>query len=131
MSGIDFAKLNRLQKAASGDMIFVCTPATKSTVHTSTARTRTVTVELQDALGNVHTWFTKDIATGVSIADASSAGTATIPSTTLSFVDGVASVVVSCDANTWAAADTDTLTVAQATIMGYTVAAKTSVETFT
>lgn len=117
-------------KAMSGDMVFVATPATKSTTVTSSAWTRTVIIELQSAAGEVHTWFNKAITTGVSIADTSTAGTATIPSTTLTFVKGRATVVVSGDAQSWANTETDTLTVAQATILGYTIASKTSVETF-
>lgn len=117
--------------AMSGDMLLSISPATKSTPHTSSAWTRTVTISLVDAAGDVHTWFNKAVATGVSIADTSTAGTATIPSTTLTFVNGVATVVISGDAQTWAAVETDTLTIANATIMGYTVTGGTSVETFT
>ncbi len=90
-----------------------------------------VTVMLKNASGDVHTWFNKAIATGVSIADTSALGTATIPSTTLTFTNGVATVVVSGSAHAWTNTETDTLTVTQATILGYTVASKTSVETFT
>ena len=67
----------------------------------------------------------------MSIADGSTAGTATIPSTTLTFSGGVATVVVSGDEAAWLDTETDTLTVTAATIMGTVVAAKTSVETFT
>jgi len=118
-------------KALAGDMVFVVTPATVAPAPRATAWTRTVVVELQTAAGEVHSWFDRAITTGVSIADTSTAGTATIPSTTLTFVNGKASVVVSGDAANWLNTETDTLTVAQATILGYTVAAKTSVETFT
>lgn len=118
-------------KAMSGDLVFVATPATKSTAHLHTSWTRSVVVELQTAAGEVHTWFNKAITTGVSIADDSTAGTATIGSTTLTFTNGRASVTVTGSAHDWLAGDTNTLTVAQATILGYTVAAKTSVETFT
>jgi len=118
-------------KAMAGDLVFVVTPATVAPVPRATAWTRTVTVYLKTAAGEIHTWFNKAITTGVSIADTSSAGTATIPATTLTFVEGKATVVVSGDAQAWLNTETDTLTVAQATILGYTVAAKTSVETFT
>ena len=118
-------------KAMSGDLVFVVTPATVAPVPTSAAWTRTVVVELQTAAGEVHTWFDKAITSGVSIADTSTAGTATIPSTTLTFENGRASVVVTGSAHAWLNTETDTLTVAQATILGYTIASKTSVETFT
>lgn len=121
--------LELMAKAMEGDMAFSVSPATVDRAATSAAWTRTVKIKLVDALGRTHTWFNKAIATGVSIGDTSSAGTATIPSTTLTFVDGEATVVVSGSAAAWVAAETNTLTVAQATILGYTVASKTSVET--
>jgi hypothetical protein len=117
--------------ALAGDMLFVVSPATVTPAPTSAIWTRTVIVELQNANGEVHHWFNKAITSGVSIANTSSAGTATIPATTLTFVDGKATVVVSGDAESWLNSETDTLTVAEATILGYTIAAKTSVETFT
>ena len=118
-------------KASAGDILFVVDPATVTPVPLSTAWTRTVTVTLETAAGEIHEWFNKAITTGVSIADTSTAGTATIPATTLTFANGKATVVVSGDAEDWLNTETDTLTVAQATILGYTIAAKTSVETFT
>jgi len=124
-------ELKLRDKALAGDIVFVVSPATVTPVPLSTAWTRTVTCELQTAAGEVHEWFNKAITTGVSIADTSTAGTATIPSTTLTFANGVATVVVSGDAEDWLNTETDTLTVAEATILGYTIAAKTSVETFT
>lgn len=93
--------LNVFQSALSGDLVFVVTPATLTSDATAAAWTRTVTIELQNAAGEVQTWFNKAITTGVSIAD-SSAGTATIPSTTLTFVNGVATVVVTGNTASWA-----------------------------
>lgn len=117
-------------KAMAGDMVIVVTPATKSSAAVSAAWTRDVVIEVQTAAGEVHDWLDKSIANGVSIADTSSAGTATIASTTLSLVKGRAVVTVTGSNNAWLAADTDTLTVAAATILGYALASKTSVETF-
>ena len=124
-------ELHKIALGMSGDLTFVVYPATVAPSPTSAAWTRTVRIQLEDQYGRVHNWFNKAITTGVSIADTSTAGTASIPSTTLTFVRGVATVVVSGDAEDWLNTETDTLTVAEATIMGYTVAAKTSVETFT
>lgn len=123
-------ELSVRDKAMSGDLVFIVTPATVTTTATAAAWTRTVLIELKTAAGELHSWFNKAIATGVSIADTSTAGTATIASTTLTFVNGQATVVVSGDAAAWLATETDTLTIAAATVMGYTVASKTSVETF-
>lgn len=123
-------EINLRDKAMAGDMVFVVTPAAVTSDATAAAWTRNVVIELQTASGDVHTWFDKAIATGVSIADDSTAGTASIASTTLTFDKGRAKVTVSGNEAAWLAEDTDTLTVAQATILGYTIASKTSVETF-
>lgn len=119
------------EKAMAGDMVWVCTPATVAPTPTAAAWTREVVVTLETAAGEVHTWFNKAITTGRSIADTSTAGTASIASTTLTMVDGKNVTTVSGDAANWLNTETDTLTIAAATILGYTVAEKTSVETFT
>jgi len=116
-----------LQQALAGDLVFVVSPGELTTAHGSAAN-RTVTVTLQDAAGETHTWFNDVVASGVSIAKSSSAGTATIASTTLTFVAGVATVAIT-EGGTWAAADTDTLTVAPETLFGGTVYGPTSTET--
>lgn len=116
-------------KAMAGDMIFVVSPATCTRTATEEAWTRKVAVELQTAAGEIHTWLNKSITSGVSIADTSTAGTASIASTTLTFVNGKATVTVTGSAHAWLADETNTLTIAQATILGYTIASKTSVET--
>jgi hypothetical protein len=87
--------------AGAAGLKWVVTPATVDTAPTAAAWERTVNIELQDSNGVLQEWFTKDITTGVSIADTSSAGTASIPSTTLSIVNGRGSVVVSGDAEAW------------------------------
>lgn len=118
-------------KALSGDIVWRVSPTTVAPVPTAAAWTRTVQIYLETAAGELHEWFSDAIATGNSIADASTAGTASIVSTTLTIVRGRATVVVSGDEAAWLDTETDTYTVAEATILGYTVAAKTSVETFT
>lgn len=93
--------LNALQSAMSGDLVFVVTPETLTSEATAAGWTRAVTIELQNAAGEVQTWFSKAITSGVSIED-SSAGTASIVSTTLTFVNGVATVVITGNAASWA-----------------------------
>lgn len=129
----DVNKRERLLKEAlGGDILWVVTPATVAPSPTSAAFTREVVVEAQNAAGEIHDWLNEVIASGVAIADTSTAGTATIPSTTLTIVNGRATIVVSGDAADWLDAETDTLTVAEYTgFAGQTLAAKTSVETFT
>ncbi len=119
-------------EALGGDILFVLTPAAVAPVPISAAWTRNVVVSVENAAGEVHTWFNEVIASGNSIADGSTAGTASIVSTTLTIVEGRATVVVSGDAQDWLDTETDTYTVAEYTgFAGQTLAVKTSVETFT
>lgn len=119
-------------EALNGDILFVVTPAAVVVVPTASAWTRDVDVEVQNADGEVHTWFNESIGSGVSVGDTSVAGTASIVSTTLVFVKGRLRLVVSGDAQAWLNAETDTLTVEEYTgFAGQTMAEKTSVETFT
>ena len=123
--------LATMRKGMSGDLVWVLTPATVTPVPTAETWTRDVVIELQAADGSVHEWFNDVIASGISIANTSVAGTASIASTTLTIVNGTATITVTGDAESWLDEETDTLTVTAATIMGYTVSAATSVETFT
>jgi hypothetical protein len=123
---------NALRAAAmSGDIVMTITPETVTPAPTSAAWTRDVVVSIENAAGDVHTWLTQDYTTTVSIADTSTAGTASIASTTLSISEGVATITVSGDAADWLDTETDTLTIGNITVMGYTVSGGTSVETFT
>ena len=115
-------------KALSGDLVWVVTPATVVVAPTEEDWTRTVVVELQTAAGEVHTWFSDEISSGNSIANTGD-GTASIVSEILTIVNGRAEVVVS-GIDGWDNTDTDTYTVTEATILGYTVSAVTSKETF-
>jgi hypothetical protein len=88
-------------KAMSGDLVWVVTPATVGTTATDAAWERTVHVELQTASGEVHEWFSDVIATGNSIAHSSSAGVATIAETDLDIVDGQALVTITGTEADW------------------------------
>ena len=129
-AGFTDLKTYMMNCALNGDMVVSISPATATHAATvSTGWTRTVTVTLKNAAGETHTWFNYAYASGCSIADTSSPGTASIPSTTLTFVNGVATVVVTGDAQSWTST-TDTLTVPTLTILGFTITGGTSVETF-
>lgn len=133
-SGIQPAVRDELKlrdKALSGDIVMVIDPETVAPLPTSEAWTRNVTISIETASGEVHDWLNQSYATTLSIADTSTAGTATIASTTLTLVNGKATVVVSGDAADWLNTETDTLTVGNITVLGYTVTGGTSVETFT
>lgn len=124
-------ELTLVEKAMSGDMVIVIDPETVTPVPTAAAWTRNVKISIQTAAGEIHSWINLTEATILSIANTSSAGTASIVATTITIVNGETIVVVSGDAQTWANGETDTLTVGDMTIMGYTVTGGTSVETFT
>lgn len=119
--------IEAMASAMAGDIIAVVFPATKSTAHASAA-SRTVYVELQDSKGLRHSWCNKTIDTIVTAAKSSSGGTVTVADDAITFENGVATIPVTIG-GTWVAADTNTITIAQMTILGATVAAKTSVET--
>jgi hypothetical protein len=87
--------------------------------------TRTVKVQLVDSDDNVHTWFNGVVP--VTIAD-NADGTASIATQNPEMVNGEMDIVVTLT-GTWAGSKTNTLSVSQKTILGYTVSAKTSVET--
>lgn len=116
--------------AMSGDIKMVISPATVTQDATAAAWTRTVTVSIKTADGRLHDWLSGTFAAKVSIADTSTAGTASIASTTLNIVNGVATIVVSGDEAAWIADETNTLTIANITVLGFTVTGGTSVGTF-
>jgi len=118
-------------KALSGDIVMVIDPETVTPAPTAAAWTRNVKISLQTAAGEIHTWLNKAYATTASIANTSSAGTASIASTTLTLVNGEATIVVSGDAEAWLNSETDTLTIGDIVAGGITVTGGTSVETFT
>lgn len=119
---------SEMASAMGGDMVLNISPATVASSATTAAWSRTVTATLATAAGATHTWLNAAYTTKLSIGD-TAAGTATIASTTITFVNGVATIVVS-GTGTFAAASTDTLTIANLTIMGSTITGGTSVETF-
>jgi hypothetical protein len=125
------AGYDTMQTALAGDMVLEISPATVNKAATGATWTRTVTITLKNAAGEVHDWYNKTVTSGCSVADTSTAGTASIPNTSLVFVNGIATKVVSGNAAAWLAGETDTLTIANETIMGYTVTGGTSVQTFT
>ena len=115
--------------AMGGDMVIVITPETVDRTITTSAWTRNVKISVQTAAGAIHTWLDGAFTTILSIGD-TGGGTASIVATTMTLVEGEIIVVVSGTEATWADGETDTLTVANTDIMGYTVTGGTSVETF-
>lgn len=123
----DSDDISAIASALNSDIVAVISPSTKTTAHAS-AVNRTVTVQLQDSNGLVHSWCNKAISTIVTASKSSASGTATVASSTITFVNGVATIPVTIG-GTWAAADTDTVTIATMTVNGVSVAGGTSVET--
>lgn len=123
-------ELAALATGLNGDMLVRITPTAKNKTATAAAWTEKITVELVDAAGRVHTWFNKTLTTKASVADTSTAGIATIGSTSLVFVNGKAEVALAGAAAAWLATETVTVTIANLTINGATVTGGTSVITF-
>lgn len=124
-------QLNLIESAMSGELTMVISPETVAPEPTAAAWTRDVTISIVNDAGEVQQWLNQAYAATASIADDSTDGEATIASTILTLVNGVATITVSGDAEAWLDSETDTLTIANITIMGYTVTGGTSVETFT
>lgn len=124
------------QKAISGDMVLSVSPATLgSSAAAVTAAiggaagkfTRTVTIKLQTAAGQVHEWFQGTFAIA---ASKTGSGTIAIAGglSSATFVNGVATVTLEYT-GAWASTNTATLTVTGGTKLGYTISDKTSVDT--
>lgn len=121
--------LSLMEDALAGDVVMVIDPETAGSAATTEDFTRDVEITIENAAGDVHTWLTADYATTLAIAEVTVGdGAATIVSTTLSIVRGRAVVTISAT-GTWAADDTNTLTVSNITVAGVTVTAGTSVDT--
>jgi hypothetical protein len=121
--------LSSIESALAGDIVMVIDPETTGSAATTADFTRDVRISIENAAGDVHTWLTKAYTTTSSIGEVTAGdGTASIVSTTLSIVAGKAVVTVSCT-DTWAADDTNTLTIANITVLGVTVTGGTSVDT--
>ena len=129
-------------KAMSGDIVLKCTPATATPAPTAAAWSTPVVITLETADGERHKWFSGKLL--LAIADTSSAGTASIDPTATGpyMVDGAYTVNIKGNAAAWLNAETATLTVNVAdqdpaggttdySVLGYAVAAKTAVLTFT
>lgn len=138
----ELTDIKALFKAFSGDIVLKCTPATATPTPTAEAWTQDVLITLETADGERHKWFSGKLALG--IADTSTAGTASIdPTETAPYmVDGAYTVTIEGDAQDWLNTETATLTVNVADqdpaggttdygVLGYAVAAKTAVLTFT
>lgn len=133
----DFVAQTVLRDSAmSGDIAVRVTPATLgSSAAAVTAAiagaaekfTRNVLVELVNAAGTVHAWFNGTLAVAGSETTAGD-GTADTSEETVTMVNGVGTCTLEY-IGAWAAADTATVTVTGGTILGYTVANKTSVDT--
>lgn len=126
--GGDRADWDAFIKAHTGDMVFLITPSSATVKATSSGWEVDATVQLVTAQGEVHKWYQGPIT--LAIADTSAAGTASIvPVGANNMVDGVLSVKITGNVAAWLAGETATLTVSQATILGYAVTQKTCVVT--
>lgn len=93
--------LTKIENVLEGGLKWVVTPVVTTNAPTAAIWTRNVDIALKDDDNVVCDWFTASIESALSIADTSSAGTASIASTTLALVKGKATIVVSGDAEAW------------------------------
>lgn len=122
------AYLEDIEGALNGDILMSISPATTGTAATSTAFTRDITVSIVNAAGDTLEWVNAAFTTTVSEAvDTAGSGDSTIP-TTLTLVNGVAVVTLSCT-GAWAEADTSTVTIGNIVLGGIAVTGGTSVDT--
>ena len=129
--------LDLLVKAMGGDMVFKCTPETAAPSAADAAADAveyTVTVTLETAEGEVHSWYNGPVL--LAITDDDGTGTATIDPAAgeRNMTDGSLDVVVTLPEAAWTAGQTATLTVSDPVsagtgICGWAVADKTSVAT--
>lgn len=119
--------LTDLEGALNGDIVMDISPETVGSA--TTVETRVVTVTIQNANGDTLEWVNAAFATTVSKADDTAGdGSSAIGSTTLTLVDGVGTVTVTYS-DTWAADDTQTVTIGNIVLGGVTVTGGTSVDT--
>ena len=129
--------LDRLVKALGGDMVFKCTPSTAAPSAAAVAGADivyTVTVTLESAAGEVHSWYNGPVL--LAIADNDDTGVATISPAAgeRNMTNGELEVTVTLPRAAWTAGKAVTLTVADPAtagtgICGWVVANKTFVAT--
>ena len=121
-------EFEKIHSAMSGDLEFSISPATATQEPTTDAWERDVTIKLVDSGGAVQGWYSGTLA--CAIADSSTDGTAALDTgdSAPAMVNGVAEVTVK-GSGAWIDNDTDTMTLSNKTILGYTVTGGTSVQT--
>lgn len=120
-----------LAGALSGDLVIHVSPATLgSSAATINAGSfsRDVAVELRNAAGARHVWFSGTLSVAVADVTAGSGTSAVADSaTTVELTNGAGSVTIDYS-GTWAAADTQTTTIS-GTVLGKSLTSQTSVDT--
>lgn len=130
--------MKAMEKGLNGDMVLTLTPATTGSSAaavnaaiggTAAKYTRTVTVALKTAAGEVCTFLNGTFAIAVTENTAGNGVSAIAGgATTVTLTEGVGTVTIEYT-GTWAAADTQTLTVTGGTKLGYSITNKTSIDT--
>jgi hypothetical protein len=123
------ARLDVIEAAIGGDFVFVVTAVDDPPAAGTGFDAITVKIEAKNAAGDVHTWFNKTITTtALAVTTAGNGTAAQVPATTCVMANGVGTVEVTGTA-TWAADDTFVVESAEATILGYTIAADSATVT--
>jgi hypothetical protein len=118
--------------ALNGDLVITVVPAIAAPAPTAAAWAQKVTVRLLTSDGAPHDWCNMTITNGGTAGDTSSAGTASLTSRDVVFVDGVAELELKGSTHAWLDTETATCEVdLGANVLGYTIAAVTGTVTFT
>ena len=129
------ADITKMNEAMSGDIVLKCTPTALGSSAADIAAAvladgyfeREVEISLVNAAGEVHTWFNGQLSVAGSETNAGD-GTADPTAAKVTLVNGVGTCIFRY-LKTWATGDIATLTITGGTILGYTIANKTSVDT--
>ncbi|MCP4336481.1 MAG: hypothetical protein GY679_01360 [Mycoplasma sp.] len=108
------------EEALNGNLAFEILTADVNEPAGAAGWTHTVTFQVVDSSGNVHSWFNEDVT--ATPADSSTLGTATVSDGTPTVTNGVGTVNLIGDAAAWVAAEDATMTLSH-TMLGYTVTA--------
>ena len=124
--------LAQIGKALSRDLVLACEPATlgsSAAVINEGDYEVEVAVTLRDAAGNLHTWANIDLDAAVAaVTNGNGAAAIKGGATKVEIRDGIGKLTIAYSL-TWAAADTATLTITGATLVGVETGDKTFVDT--
>jgi hypothetical protein len=123
-------RIGGIDAGLNHDIVIVIKTADDAPAPQSTAWSKTIHFELQDASGNVLEWVNTTTLMSAVASDTSTAGTASVDTATPTVVKGVGSVVLSGDAQDWLDTETALCTI-DGTLNGFALTEKVFTRTYT